>query len=448
MSYLRVASYALSIAGMSSATAQFGVPKPPPELPQRPVVPMKELLITDPAVVDSGRTVYPGAFSIGHLFDEMAGQNGDGRELMRDWLECWNEPYEVNGDRVGARPKMRALVVAPWQEADGWDEKSGERWFPDFKNAPFRLLAVVNRLDLGNLAPIYYGGTSGAEGRLVFGVIDREGKPLEHHFTVIFEYKMIGAPGQDKQMLARQWHALGERVDFDEAYLADLEALTRQFTDRRRSEDGKKELGSDIAQVRTNEMALAPTCEMREFRFKAETVSLNPGSLAQTPRMAFAKRGSELHVQLVKFLRENQDGVIAGSTDLPEQIEREGHKSLPLLAGSCTVPDRDFYWETGGVRTRELRRVFSRRTCNGCHARDTDTDFCHIRPRLAGEASTLSKFLSLSSGGYTVEDPGEFFEEIQLNEMHSRVQDLLRSVHGGQIGTAVLLRMVKASLEE
>ncbi len=58
--------------------------EPEPEL--RAINPEKELLILDPAVVDSPLADYPGPFSIGHLFDEMA-TDGDGATMMRKWLE-------------------------------------------------------------------------------------------------------------------------------------------------------------------------------------------------------------------------------------------------------------------------------------------------------------------------------------------------------------------------
>ena len=120
---------------------------------------------------------------------------------------------------------------------------------------------------------------------------------------------------------------------------------------------------------------------------------------------------------------------------------------MKLLAGSCSVPDREFYWETGGVRTRELRRVFSQRTCNGCHAGDTDTDFCHIRPRAAGQQAQLSKFLNMNYHGYQVEDPGETFQRAPSTAMRDRVEDFIKSVHP-KIDRRDLAKLVRKSFED
>jgi len=409
------------------------------EIPIRPVAPEKELVILDPAVVDSERANYPGPFSIGHLFDQMAGSDTDGATLMRQWLGYWENTYAVNEHSIEARPSIEEMILGPWKEADGWDENSDKPWVPKLENAPFRLLGIINRLDLGTLAPVYYGSDDTAEGRLVYAVVGPDGKPLGHHFTVIVEYKLKN-PRESlvRATVAQQWHALSEHAEFDEAYLADLETITRQFTDRRTDEEGKA-LPTQFAQIRTNDMALAKTCEMREFTLSKSGDKIEPAPLAGTPRMEYAKKHTPLNQRLRILLQGSSRRA------LPEKISYR-NKQIPLLAGSCNV-DPEFYWETNGVGTREIRRNFSRRTCNGCHARDTNTEFCHIRPRLAGEQSKVSDFLKPTYSGFEVEDPGEMFVEITLTPMRDRVEELLKATYP-VLDANELDNLVKQSLDE
>ena len=279
------------------------------------VVPAKELLVIDPAVVDSPLAEYPGALSIGYLFDQLAA-DGDGATMMREWLETWTRDLNINGAEVPARSAMLEKIIRPWQAADGFDAETGDEWLPDLGNAPFRLLAVVNRMDLVSLAPVYYGGVlvnAKAEGRLVYAAIDREGKPLDHHFTVIFEYNQPDGQGEVVE-LAKGWRRLGAMPDFDQCYLDGLESLTRAFTDKVFDKKSGGWKPPTIAQVRTNDMALDEECEMREFRLNEKRNVLAPAVLANTPSMAFARKGSRLNRVLANFLNENAEGAKDGAS--------------------------------------------------------------------------------------------------------------------------------------
>lgn len=432
------------------------LPKPEADVPppQRGVHAAKELLILDPAVVDSARANYPGAFSIGHLFDQLAGEAGDGRVLMREWLRSWEVPQVVNHSTVAARPNIYEKLIQPWQEADGYQASSGKQWLPDFNNAPFRLLGIVNRLDLMNLTTAYYGSGSlnaAPEGRLVYAALDADGNPLGHHFTLIVEYSMVAGsrPATNElRDLSRRWHALGEHEDFDEDYLIALEDLTRAFTDVRKDKDGEFQ-PPRLGQIRTNEMALTKSCEMREFKMAKQTGKKTPllelAPVARTPRMEFTQRGTAEHRALSAWVMNRSSSGTLPS--MPDKISNGRGKMIPLLGGSCTVPDTQFHWETGGVGTRDIRTVFSRGTCNGCHAGETQTRFCHIRPRDAGKASEISDFLAMSYHGQTVKDKGQAFETVTTTEMRNRVQDLLKQVHPG-IGAGDLETLVRRSFPD
>ncbi len=109
--------------------------------------PERELFIVQPKVVDDARAKYPGPWSFGGLVNELVGEDKAGA-CMRAWLETWVVRQKVNGFDVPARPGIMAKVIEPWQKRDGFDPKSGTPWMPKLENAPFRLLAIVNRMDL------------------------------------------------------------------------------------------------------------------------------------------------------------------------------------------------------------------------------------------------------------------------------------------------------------
>lgn len=116
-------------------------------IPPEKIRPERELFITHPSVMDDTRAKYPGPWSFGGLIQEMAGEEKSG-ECIIAWLETWVFGQTVNGSTVPPRPGIIEKVIVPWQKRDGFDPKSMKPWVPKIENAPFRLLAIVNRMDL------------------------------------------------------------------------------------------------------------------------------------------------------------------------------------------------------------------------------------------------------------------------------------------------------------
>ncbi len=111
------------------------------------IKPDRELFIIHPKVVDDARAKYPGPWSFGALVNELVGED-KAPVLVREWLNTWTSTQSVNGFLVPVRPGIVAKVIEPWQRRDGHDPKSKTPWVPKLGNAPFRLLAIVNRMDL------------------------------------------------------------------------------------------------------------------------------------------------------------------------------------------------------------------------------------------------------------------------------------------------------------
>ncbi|GEN05875.1 hypothetical protein SAMN05443572_1021005 [Myxococcus fulvus] len=328
------------------------------------VSPENELLITAlPVVEDPVRTVNGGAWTFGTLMRRMnGGQNPS--EMIRTWLKTWETNQVIAGMPVAGRPSMLPDVLTPWETRSG-----GPSAPLDFNTAPFRLLAIVNRIDLRS------EGTHSGEGRFVFGVTTPSG--LDLPFTVILEYMLPGDGPEDIQRWARDWHELGSLPLGSPLYNAKLQALTDRFTEPFVAQG--RFMGSAIHQVRTNENALNPLWELREFHFGPN--GLVPSPVALTPELSLNNSP-----RLASFVQENTAAILAGTHEVPSLYQGQA-----FVAGSAMTPF-GLTWSVPGADP-EVRHRFSLNTCNGCHAGETQTPFLHVFPRSAGAPAFLSPFL-------------------------------------------------------
>src|SRR5947199_5296344 len=108
----------------------------------------KELMITDLTVVNDVRANGPaGPWSFGALMSAMAPKPDDAGRFVKAWLMTWQATTSINGFPLEARPDIDKVIIAPWMARDG--ATSFDSWQVNFANAPFRLLAIVYRPDLG-----------------------------------------------------------------------------------------------------------------------------------------------------------------------------------------------------------------------------------------------------------------------------------------------------------
>lgn len=470
---------------------------PPPWTLHHPVEAKKELLITATEVVDSTRATYPGPWSFGYLLEQTYGKKRAPKVVL-DWLVHWvhgqkrhekKSMFDGQSAERPSRPELVTKLVRPWQEADGYDPKSGKPWRPKLKNAPFRLLAIVNRIDRAaplNGADIGKGPSSergyfgisghridrgGGEARLVFGVTDQEGNPLQPGTTVIFEY---GLDVQEKhshlQDWAEAWHGLGRHQQFDQHYLTELTKVTRAFTDlrslapperpfSRRTEDeilaernrkrarlplayriafGDGRTRSQLMRIRVNDGAFGAKREFREFKVRRE--GLESWDLFGTPRDSYFERDSfdnkwfatmtnnDGRNSDILLLRDQIETPLSGPIHIPygpyhlaKNRRGAGDPRTIVQAKVASVPqdNPDYHWD-GPQVDRKTRRAYSLQTCVGCHAGDTNTPFFHIAPRKKGEASKLSRFLQTDGSEFTIVDPAHPDWKIPSNEIETR----------------------------
>jgi hypothetical protein len=240
----------------------------------------------------------------------------------------------------------------------------------DLERAPFRLNAVVFRLDVATQA-----GAPG-EARLVFaGVEPLHQAPVE--FSLIFEFALPAVTGlgiaADRQWWARQLIALGE-IPLGETHrqaLADLLKLAMK---------PRSDGSPSIAQVRSNDFFLRFSWELREFK-PSGSGALVQAPVAQTPDLSFddARAG-----ELVTWVQANRDALASGKYQLPRRF----------LAAAAPVVHETFRWLRGKMADNDAARTqMSLGTCNGCHAGETGTRFTHVGPRYRGSESRKSGWL-------------------------------------------------------
>jgi hypothetical protein len=356
----------------------------------------RELLIRDLSVVqDPIRTLEPcgaipaqlPAWSFGGVMTRIAAQAGaaDASDFTLKWLETWEHDQVVNGRVVPGQPFIRDRLLDRWLVASG-----GEKL--DLRRAPFRLLAIVNRIDLRRTRdgkPLDAG-----EGRFVFGGVDDRCRPMA--MTVSFEFEQPATEAADVVQWAMRWHALG-RQEFGLGFNEALEALTNSL--------GK------LVQLRTNEVAISLSeWEMRAFTASAGRLSLIP--VEQTPDANL--RGTS---ELVEFINDHEIEIRDGRHLAPES----------MLGAVATV---NFTWFAPGIRDPgEARHRFALATCNGCHLAETGTRFLHVFPRYEDQVADLSDFLT----GQNMPTRDGLFQPRVFHELDTRAEGLQKLLEQGPV---------------
>jgi hypothetical protein len=383
------------------------------------VVAGNSLTITHTAVVgDSTRTfngcnppgqsagVGLGKWTFGYLMQQAAGTQNPST-FARNWLAHWESAQTVNGFTAKRRSKIKSAIIDPWEKASGGPGKP-----LDLAKAPFRLLAIVNRIDLAD--SLVYGPGNGGELRFVFGAVaqppaPRKGQPAPPctplRFTVIFEYDIRRAGCLALRQWAQQWLNLGTLTLPSAGFNVALEALTDPIVQAGAAPS--KPNGSALNQLRTNEIALpdlaqgtaedATFWDMREFRIDS-TGALKQTTVKQTPDLSRNKTKV-----LVDYVNANAAQIVLDKHTVPLQFPTP----TPFLGANALMQPatggaQGTFWTSPAktpIASPEARFHFSLNTCNGCHAGETGTNSMHISP-LASPA-VLSGFLT----GTAVPDP-------------------------------------------
>jgi hypothetical protein len=423
----------------------------------------QSLFITAKEVVlDPARTWDPctgagtqgGVWTFAHLIREMAIGSGTTPEnFALSWLSMWLNNYVVNGDTVAARTQMFNQVIQPWATASGVTatlviDTTGFRRVRlsgplNLNIAPFRLLAIVNRIDLGATedGPGGYGGgtisrpVTAGELRFIFNVVQpnpwgagTEGTCGRKLFTTIFEYGVPGTGCERVVDWAKRWTSLQQFPGFTGPYLAKLASMTESVVVSGAA-PGKGNQNA-INQIRTNEIALSGPWELREFTLTKEDPLLNidpPASgllqkhtVAQTPNEgAYAALGPD--PAITAFV----NGPVTANLNFPVLIPTRcsSDYTVPFFFGGRPFRGGNALIGPGHWRANVpfnpigicSRFAFSLNTCHGCHQDDSGTNgfggstfFTHVDP-LSSIPVTLSKFLTGGGPGLVFNVPDAQF---------------------------------------
>ena len=373
------------------------------------------LMIRDLGVVtDPNRTWNPctgagnpnGVWTFNHLMTQMANQPASGIDpaiFVETWLSHWQANQTINTHSVTARPNVNGIILNPWpKRPDG---------HIDLAQSPFRLLAIVSRLDLrrttsgGGSYSVNVSGNflDAGEARFVFGLLDKRfGGCQVTPFAVIFEYRVPRCECELVKSWAQGWIDLFGFVPGTAAYNDRLQRITDQFV--RSNANPTKPNGSAIGQVRTNEITLIlpnPPWELREFQLTQFPFSfLNETTTADTAIDAFNNTAT-----FDNWVINNVTPALAGPNfDQPIPPVPLIFSGGAFLGSNPQTLSTNFFWRlTAPPATLPInwgRHRASLAACNGCHGREsrpagTVAPFVHVDPSTPpGVQATLSEFLT------------------------------------------------------
>ncbi|TNE50203.1 MAG: hypothetical protein EP343_09010 [Deltaproteobacteria bacterium] len=387
----------------------------------------KSFMITHPKVLTS-QEAQTGTWSFPSAMAGLAGNPSQAGEFVKRWLLTWDQAQKANCQEVPARQSIVKTIIEPWKKLDGQASATVAQWKPNLANSPFKLLAIVNRMDLNQIDRNGRVINAG-EGRFVYGVMPRDADgnfvaiPAGRapRMTIILEYRLVANNRYELQSWRNNWLKLSKIPGFDEPFQTALKKITDRFVESVNTPAHVMAGGAPF-QLRTNEVALKSPWELREFNLNLKTRQLELVTTKRTPaenyRLAFdPKTGTSPKVlkdrrRLIEYLLLYASDIKKGTHTVPATFQQE-----PLLASHTQTPF-NFSWADHIIESRVpadlkarfnsilkkdgLIQKFSLETCNGCHGGDglkNDLPFQHVRlragqPPKAPFLSEISKFLS------------------------------------------------------
>jgi hypothetical protein len=430
----------------------------------------------DPALGMGNKT---GEYTLGYLIENFVNQPVTvitPKQFIKNWILSWYNNDNIGPNnytlmgRNGTKPNGASgvelkesvlFLMEIWLEvASRLDNNTSfsfsyQSWENQFdaisetsllKAAPFKLTAIVNRIDLrGNFA--YNNSINNAgETRLIFTFINpNNGNPIRHQdvgfgggvpnktldwvgCNIILEYSNVQKNMCELQAFAKRWYDLSSLNRNTTTYRDELASIVSTVTNANSMPNNPN--GSALARIRTNEkiFGIAPTSisstgtsfdwettswELRQFELSATTHYLENKLMTNTPdKMNSSTVGPEKYnsnltgyVQDKPFYTDVIEWVYGSNTK--KQRVLNGNYNLPqhLLATSSILNKEmaEFYdfgknglpsyiIQTGNenidapnFEVKNIRHQLSLNTCQGCHGADTKTTFTHIKPLGVGK---------------------------------------------------------------
>lgn len=368
------------------------------------------------------------------------------RGLMRDFVAQWVTSPTIHGRVVESRDFAMDLLIRPWLRKANSDPSLNvtiSNWQSIWNNtpeadlrkyAPFRLSAIVNRIDVRASTAYTSGVGNAGETRFIFSLIDpyTGAIPISPNqsasqnsngvgfvdwrgLNVIFEYANVQTTRCGLKDYALQWlnlsdpaHQFGTPAQ-NNSYKIALQAITDQVT-AANAKPGNVN-GSALARIRTNEKAFATirnieihaAWELQDWEFRQLELDGSTHSLKLVPLTNNPPHTAN-HAPNIQETYTSPPNPV-GNGDILNWIF-SGHKHQ-VLNGNFNLPDNlndisgivrreqaqyfDFspslFASAGGYNVnnpseeaKRIRHQLSLNTCAGCHAGETKTVFAHINP--------------------------------------------------------------------
>lgn len=431
-------------AGMKALFAKVGV------ITEVKVVEDKCRTSSDPLVwaANACPNAIQGRWSFWYLMTQMAGTN-DPSAFILSMLDTFETQPIVNGFKLEQRPGMKKLVVDPWRAKSCANEPPPcNKLKAEF--APFRLAAIVNRMDLrvdadSNIQGGYGIGPdskdAAGEGRFVFTILDGNGNALDAN--IILEYALPTAK-KNRVAWANEWLNL-KNYDWNKdpkdplSYQAKLQALTESFVIKG-AFPGRPNQGSAINTVRTNEKTfdkalLSKLWSLRQFKLgcpipncPSDQNFLLPSTVDLTPDTSFMQS----QTVLLPFINQNEVAIRSAEHQVPPEFNGQkflGAESKSPSFGAATFWAEDIFGQFNDAENAlDTRRMFGMGTCSGCHYRETENESnVHIGKKIVGMPASLSKFLQ---GAVTTNVPDKLGNSVPFNEPQRRMCELYHTQSG------------------
>ena len=198
----------------------------------------RELEIRDVSVVDDPvRTGPGGAWTFGKLMENMAPTPADAPAMVEAMLSSFLSQQTVNSFTLPPRFGVQQVL----------DSMRGPDGKLDLSRAPFRLLAIVNRIDLNDVHDV--SATTAGEGRFVFGFAPF-GQTLQA--TLIIEYS-IPAASQDRRSSSSQTRGTPSARSPSRPSSTTRPCRRSRSASRRATRRPGRPNGSALGQIRTND---------------------------------------------------------------------------------------------------------------------------------------------------------------------------------------------------
>jgi len=347
------------------------------------------LYIINRAVVeDPTRTWIPnnpasnpsGSWSFKKIMEGLANTSATGisaEDFTLQWLQSWMNGGTVNGDAIPKRAMENFI--------QNWPKISGKL---DLTKAPFKLLAIVNRLDLMP-NPVFTNAKNGGELRFVFGVMNPQ-NPMQvmGRGDIIFEFG-VNKTGKDLEDYAKALYSLKDMVVGSALYNAKLESITNDIITA--GDEPSKPNGSNLNQLRTNEILFGPW-QLREFVIDNVSHKLVGTTIKQEPADAFNTPGNTGSLAaLKKFADDHEKAIEKNHYTIPEKLPDGSN----FLGGKTDYPSGGVWGNdaAGKITSNQARFVISINTCSGCHLNEGRLSFLHNENVAFGTETRLSNFI-------------------------------------------------------